>query len=257
MARKKAGSVLGMQIRDYISGQRIQATPEELEAVQPFARRLVEDLGYSRQQVQTRPQFMIRGAPSGSPKWPVDIAVFPDEQRDHGSVYMIVECKQPTRRDGYDQLVSYLNLCPASLGVWFNGNEHLYLHKEYHEGTPTYVEIASLPKNGERVEDMGRHLRRQLVNPFNLRAQFRDIRNHLAGSARGVTRDEPIAAQLINILFCKIHDELTTAPSDSVRFRVSYDESPEGAKRRLLELFDEVKTEYNDVFSPNESLSHP
>ena len=31
---------------DYISGKVVPATPEEIEATQPFSRRLVEDYGY-------------------------------------------------------------------------------------------------------------------------------------------------------------------------------------------------------------------
>ena len=35
-------------LTDYISGQSIRDTPEEREAVQVFARRLVEDYGYTQ-----------------------------------------------------------------------------------------------------------------------------------------------------------------------------------------------------------------
>ena len=45
---------------DYISGTEVRATPEEIEAVQPFSKRLVEELGYSKRQIQTRPQFSIK-----------------------------------------------------------------------------------------------------------------------------------------------------------------------------------------------------
>jgi len=43
-------------IRDYISGLPVKATPEETEAVQVFARRLVEDFGYPKTHIITRPQ---------------------------------------------------------------------------------------------------------------------------------------------------------------------------------------------------------
>ena len=41
-------------IVDYISGQEIKGTPEEVEAVQVFAKQLVEDYGYSKNQIQTK-----------------------------------------------------------------------------------------------------------------------------------------------------------------------------------------------------------
>lgn len=33
-------------LTDYISGQELKATPEETQAVQPFAKKLYEDYGY-------------------------------------------------------------------------------------------------------------------------------------------------------------------------------------------------------------------
>ena len=37
------GNVAGKFVVDFISGKRVRATPEEVQAVQVFARRLVED----------------------------------------------------------------------------------------------------------------------------------------------------------------------------------------------------------------------
>jgi len=49
---------------DFITHQRVKATPEETEAVQVFARRLVEDFGYPKEVITTRPQFRVRPRPS-------------------------------------------------------------------------------------------------------------------------------------------------------------------------------------------------
>ena len=53
---------------DYISGQEVKATPEEVEAVQIFSQRLVEDYGYDKKQIQTHPQFRVRKRPSDEEK---------------------------------------------------------------------------------------------------------------------------------------------------------------------------------------------
>jgi len=64
-------------IIDFISGQKLKATPEEIEAVQVFAKQLVEDYGYPKEHIQTRPQFRVKVRPSDTKKgYPVDIAVF-------------------------------------------------------------------------------------------------------------------------------------------------------------------------------------
>lgn len=49
---------------DHISGRQVRATPEETGAVQVFARRLVEDYGYRKDQIQTHPQYRVRARPS-------------------------------------------------------------------------------------------------------------------------------------------------------------------------------------------------
>ena len=51
-------------IYDFISEEVIKATPEEVDAVQVFSKRLVEDFGYKKTQIQTRPQFRVRRRPS-------------------------------------------------------------------------------------------------------------------------------------------------------------------------------------------------
>ena len=64
-------------IIDYISGLQVKETPEEVEAVQPFSKILVDDYGYPKSHVHTRPQYRVKVRPSDKKKeYPVDIAVF-------------------------------------------------------------------------------------------------------------------------------------------------------------------------------------
>ena len=118
-------------VRDYITNQIVKSgVLEHKEAVNVFTQRLVEELDYSKKQIQTIPQFRVKISPSGQEKYPVDIIVFRDENKTYDNVYMLVECKQPSRKDGRKQLDIYLNLVPSvDFGVWFNGKEHLYLWK--------------------------------------------------------------------------------------------------------------------------------
>jgi len=48
---------------DYVSGQPVRATPEEVKAVQVFSKRLVEDFGYPKTHIITRPQYRVRRGP--------------------------------------------------------------------------------------------------------------------------------------------------------------------------------------------------
>lgn len=242
-------------IRDYITGLQVKETPEEIEAVQPFSKILVDDYGYPKSHVHTRPQYRVKVRPSDTKKeYPVDIAVFSGDTHDEKDAYIIVECKKKNRKDGKGQLEDYLRFSKAYLGVWFNGNERLYLQKVEKDGRILFEEIPNIPRFGERVEDIGKFKRKDLRPAENLKPTFRTIRNYLAANAVGITRDEVFASQIIDIIFCKIYDERFTRPEDTVKFRAGVSESDENVRKRILELFEIVKKQYNDVIDITDAI---
>ena len=243
-------------IIDFISGQEIKATPEEVEAVQVFAKQLVEDYNYPKDNIQTRPQFRVKVRPSDTKKeYPVDIAVFPNNKKQEDEVYIIVECKKKNRKDGITQLKDYLRFSKAYLGVWFNGEERLFLRKVEKNGRIEFEEIPNIPKYGQRVEDIGKFKRKDLKPTHNLKATFKAIRNHLAANTVGAVRDEVLAQQLINLIFCKIYDERFTEPDETVTFRAGVNEDVEKVKERILDLFDKVKRKYREVLDKNDVIN--
>ena len=93
------GCQMAEKIVDFISGQEINAGPEEIEAVQVFSKQLVEDYGYEKKYIQTRPQFFVKSRPSDTKKeYPVDIAIFSSEQHNDDTIQIIVECKKRIER---------------------------------------------------------------------------------------------------------------------------------------------------------------
>lgn len=243
-------------IIDFISGQEVKETPEEIEAVQVFARQLVEDYGYPKDHIQTRPQFRVKVRPSDTKKeYPIDIAVFPNDKKQEDDIYIIVECKKKNRKDGKTQLQDYLRFSKAFLGVWFNGDERLFLRKVEKDGRIEFEEIPNIPQFGQRVEDIGKFRRKDLKPTHNLKATFKAIRNHLAANTVGATRDEVLAQQLINLIFCKIYDERFTEPNDIVTFRAGVDEEAKDIKERILDLFDKVKRKYKEVLDDSDTIT--
>lgn len=244
-------------ILDYISGEQVKASPEEVEATQVFSRILVEDYCYPKDHIQTRPQFHVKVRPSDTKKeYPVDIAVFNDMEKTDDSIYLIVECKKKNRKDGRTQLENYLTLSKANLGVWFNGEERFYLLKQNtDDGRVLFKEIPNIPKFGERLEDIGAIKRCDLMVTHNLKSTFKAIRNYLAANAIGATRDEVLAQQLINLIFCKIFDERWTAMQDAVKFRVGVNESNTEVRSRIEDLFKSVKVKYKEVFSKDDAIT--
>lgn len=54
------GKVKDGYIIDYISGNEVKGTPEEIQAVQPFSKILVEDYGYPKEVISTHPQHRVK-----------------------------------------------------------------------------------------------------------------------------------------------------------------------------------------------------
>ena len=243
-------------ITDFISGQQVKATPEEIDAVQVFSKQLVEDYSYPKEYIQTRPQFRVKVRPSDIKKeYPVDIAVFLNKKKQEDDIYIIIECKKKNRKDGKTQLQDYLRLSKAFLGVWFNGNERLFLRKSEKGGKVIFEEIPNIPRYGQRFEDIGKFKRKDLKPTHNLKATFKAIRNHLAANTIGATRDEVLAQQLINLIFCKIYDEKYTKPNNIISFRAGVDEKAKDVQERILNLFGKVKQNYREVFDDNDIIS--
>ena len=131
-------------IKDFISGIQVNETPEEIEAVQPFLKILVEDYNYPKNLIRSKPQYRVKVSPSDTKKeYPIDIAVFSDSKMRDEDLHIIVECKRKNKKDGINQLKDYLRLSNAFIGVWFNGEEKLYLRK--YEGNKGQINIDVIP----------------------------------------------------------------------------------------------------------------
>ena len=243
------------EIIDFISGKKVKAKPEEIEAVQPFSKILVEEYNYPKDNITTHPQFRVSIRPSDThSSYPVDIAIFNNKQKKDHDVYIIVECKQPTRKDGIKQLKKYLTFCDAYLGVWFNGKERLFLQKYEKQRKVLFKEIPNIPKFGENISDIGLYKRKDLKKTHNLIQVFKTIRNYLAGSAVNTTRDEQFAKEIINIILTKLYDEKFTKPDDIVSFRAGIDENDKDISKRVKKRFDETKSIYKDVLDSSDKI---
>ena len=113
---------MGQTIIDYISGIEIKnAGPEEIQATQPFSKALVEDYGYPKDCITTRPQVRVPRTPSDRKGYPMDIVVYEDSTKQ--KIKIIIECKKPDIKlsdKDQRQLENYMNLSNVDLGVLFD-----------------------------------------------------------------------------------------------------------------------------------------
>lgn len=242
------------KITDYISGLTVQATPEEVNAVQPFAKILVEDYDYKKTLIQTHPQFRVKASPSDKKSYPVDIAVYDIDENGNKYLKMVVETKKPTRKDGIDQLELYLKFCKATIGIWYNGKESVYIRKIEESGNIHFEEIPAIPKFGQKFSEIGLYKRKDLKGTHNLKEIFSEMRGYIVGNSVGVNRDEVIAKEIIHLILCKIYDERFTRPDDMVTFRANSEDTDDEIKQRIEKLFFSVKKKYKDVLSDTDTI---
>lgn len=232
---------------DKASGRIISAGPEEIDATQPLLEILIEEAGWRRKQIVSRPkQWRVPATPSGKRKWPVDIAIFDDPKylRDPAHVAILCECKRPDIVTGVEQLKMYLDREPhARVGVWFNGVAHavIYKTKTGYEtapaGTPIPTPKDPLAPTGARILTYS-----DLRKAPSLVPVFKRIRDRLATMDRNVNRDEEILPDISLLLLLKILDEQSHrfTPKKPLAFQIDGD--PQKTADRIRELLDlEVK----------------
>ncbi len=114
-----------------------------------------------------------------------------------------------------------------------------------------YIKMKCINKTIRKMK-----LRRNELKPAtNLKQLFARIRDYLAGNVTGITRDETLAQELINLLFCKIYDENNTSNDEILLFRIDKGEKEDAVKERVNKLFNKVKEEYHDVFSSKDEIT--
>jgi len=231
-------------IKDFVTGRLLLERPEETEARQVFERRLVEEYGYPKNELTIEHQIQKGSQRIG----PADIVVFRDFNQNADNIYIIVETKRSNRKDGIEQLKSYLAPSTATFGVWFNGKETEYILKL--DKPPFFKSIRDIPKKNERLEDIGKYKRENLVPATNLRSVFKTIHYHLYANSN-LPRAERLAAEMIRLLFCKIYDEIN---NEVCEFRAGVDEPETFVKTRIENLFEKTKKYQEDVFEKTEKL---
>lgn len=240
------------ELIDFITGEAIPNKPENREAKVPFETRLVDEYGYKKDDIQ--PEFRVQ---KGSALiGPADIVVF-DEGKPHtqDNIFIIVECKKKNRKDGLEQLKTYLAGCEnAQYGVWFNGEEVLYLKRL--KIAPHWKETFNIPKKGETL---GLPRKADLNEATELIKLFGIIHNYIYAND-GLSSQE-VFGEVLKILFIKIEDE-KDATDKIAKFGISdgeYDAISEGKpnnfQKRINDLFEKVKKSYGDVFNENDRIN--
>jgi type I restriction enzyme M protein len=263
-----AGIARGRQVQDYISGELVRDSAEE-RVTQIVAKWLVEEMGYEKSQIQTRPQWKVPKSPGSarSSGWPCDLVIFdaPEGQGRAERATSIFEIKAPNKlataremEHTERELKQYVEREPAArLAVLSNGIGDdavmRVFYKFYKDGDIEWRELRAFPRAGEEPDLGTRTLKRKdLFRAPNLKSLFRDIRNYIHSSDTRVSRDEEIIREIVSLLLCKIYDE-DRGPNEPLEFYWSVDDTDEEVAERLNRIYRKVREDYAEVFDERDS----
>jgi len=99
--------------------------------------------------------------------------------------------------------------------------------------------------------------RKDLKTSKNLKQIFDHLNNHLYGKLNKTDTDTRTRSkEIINLLFCKLMDEITKEPEDTLEFQTKPNENAEDLSKRIKTFFHEkVISKYDMVFRENESIN--
>ena len=165
------------KIKCFITGKlRKDAAEERIR--QDIARSLVEEYGYNKSDIGI--EFSIK---MGRAKKRADIVIFSeDEEHTQENIYMISEIKtedvKPSdRKEGVEQLGSYIAASPNSAFALWAGNERLAFKVVEQKGNRILTQIPDIPKRGETT--IPKPTRGGLVPAVNLKQVFKRVHNYI------------------------------------------------------------------------------
>lgn len=250
------------KIIDFLDGIELIATPEEFVR-QEYMRILHYEYQYPKN-VIAREVTVFYGSKelkdnSGN-LVRADIVVYrtakAKQNKDQGSIALVIECKAPNITSGYNQLVSYIYNTSAEGGVWYNGTSPQY-YRRLSSPTNDLVEWTGIPRKDEAWDALGQRKKEDLKRPKDIKGLLRQCHNKLHG--RGVDGDEDdLTMDMVRLILAKAKDE--EKEGIYCEFYCTPDEyktteGRESVAARIHSLFCEVVAENRDVFTEYEKIS--
>lgn len=250
---------------DFLSGQKLVATPEE-RVRQRYLRVLHFEYGYPKDRMRREVAIQRGSADLTDASGNIiraDIVIYTSAQaarsNDQGKFYLVVECKAPSERTGYNQLVSYIYNTSATGGVWFNDSgsddEVLYFRRVYQPDN-SLLSWVGIPRFNESWESLGRRPKADLIRPRDIKGLLRRCHNKLHG--RGTDGEESdLTMDMVRLILAKAMDEERSDPLPAFyctpeEYRTA--EGRDAVATRIHDLFEEVKRANSDVFSAEDRI---
>lgn len=177
-----------------------------------------------------------------------DIVVYTDNTKLTPKI--IIEVKKPKRKDGIEQLKSYLNAQGSPVGVWSNGSQSIILFRPY----PANFDdtLVDIPKRGQEPKDVleAKKTLVHLKKSFNFKKIIQDLEELVLADSG---KDE--FNEIFKLIFAKIWDEkeaLEHRTNQEIQFTKALD--PEITYERINNLFKKACGEWPGIFKEGEDI---
>lgn len=275
MSRKKdqahaEGTIPAGYTLDYVSGRQVKETPKELVR-QRIVRALIHEYGFSPEDMEL--DFSLGGRKK------VDVAIFHhDKSHTIENLGRAVLCrpepnagKNAVRIRDFEQAAKDLDEIETIMreveaiqyGLWTNGLEFFFIEKEQKRFETKCTPIGDWPMAEESVgtKDVISDAHTRVADNEMLKITFRRCHNFIHGN-EGMPKDAAFW-QFLYLIFCKMHDENLRAKQRQAwqrRFWAGPKEQFEDGgrkaiRKRIEELFAEVKSQFKNIFRGNEEIT--
>ena len=230
------------EVQVYAEGSK--SAPEEIVR-QLWVYKLMQQYAYKGDEIDVEKGVQF-GTEVGTKA--ADIIVYTDATKVTPKI--IVECKKPKRKDGIEQLKSYMNAKGAPVAVWSNGADSIILYRPY----PAQFDdtLFDIPRRGQAPKDVLEASKTllQLKKDFNFKKIIQDLEELVLADSG---KDE--FNEIFKLIFAKIWDEkeaLENRKDKVVEFRKAID--PEITFDRINNLFHKACEEWPGIFQQGEHI---
>jgi type I restriction enzyme M protein len=230
------------EVQVYTEGGK--SAPEEVVR-QLWVYKLMQHYGYKADEIDLEKGVQF-GTEVGTKA--ADIIVYTDSTKVTPKI--IVECKRPKRKDGIEQLKSYMNAKGAPVAIWSNGADSIILYRPY----PAQFDdtLFDIPRRGQAPKDVLEASKTllQLKKDFDFKRIIQDLEELVLADSG---KDE--FNEIFKLIFAKIWDEkeaLEKRPNKVVEFRKAID--PDITFDRINNLFHKACEEWPGIFKEGEDI---
>ncbi len=220
-----------------------KSNPEEIVR-QLWVYKLIHTYGYKEDEIELEKSIHF-GTEVGTKA--ADIVVYTDNTKETPKI--IIEVKKPKRKDGIEQLKSYLNAQGSPVGVWSNGSDSIILYRPYPNNyDDTLVEI---PRKGESPKDVieKKLTLGHLSKNFNFKKIIYNI-EELALANYG----DGVFDEIFKLIFAKIFDEIEAENRTNNELYFTKTDDDSITYSRINELFKKACEKWPGIFKKGDKI---